>query len=62
MDSQEQLGPDLIKGRLLSDIGGTALIYDGIFQDEPVVIKEARNLQFAPIIQKEHDFLLDPPE
>ena len=62
MDSFEKLTPDLLKGKLLSDIGGTALIYDGVFQGSPVVIKEARNYLTTPIIQQEHDFLLNPPE
>ena len=61
MDSFEKITPDLTKGKLLSDIGGTARVYDGIFQGTPVVIKEARNLSVAPIIQSEHDFLLTTP-
>lgn len=61
IDSSEKLTPDLTKGKLLSDIGLTALVYDGIFQGTPVIIKQARNPSFAYIIQREHDFLRNPP-
>lgn len=63
MSAIEGQSPGLIKMGLLSDLGGTSLVYDGLHKGQPVVIKKARaGKDIIPIIQSEYNFLLNPPD
>ena len=61
MATEDLLSPGLIKGKLLSELGGTALIFDALYHGNPVVIKQAINERTIPFIQREHEFLTHPP-
>jgi hypothetical protein len=60
MMSEEVLSPGLIKGRLLTESGGYARIFEGLYNGNPIVIKQAKSRDCILNIQKEHEFLLHP--